>query len=76
MRVCPHCRQDYVWEVTIRDLPGTFYMCLECDTVWMTPGDVSDEKGQIFETFMEQHSLKADWKAITQVKQLENELSR
>jgi uncharacterized Zn finger protein len=69
MIVCPYCQQDYVWEVTIRDLPGPLYMCLECDTVWEAAQDIHDGKGQNFEDFMIQRGQVADWKAITKVRQ-------
>ena len=70
MVACPYCQQDYVWEVSINDLPGPLYMCLECDTVWVAPQDIHDGKGQNFEDFMAQQGRVADWKAITKVKQV------
>lgn len=45
-------------------------MCLECDTVWLDPGDISDQKGQNFEDFMTQRGRPADWKVITKIKQV------
>jgi hypothetical protein len=70
MVVCPYCEQDYVWEVSIRDLPGSFYMCLECDTVWLPSQDVKDGEGQNFEDFMTQRGRVADWKAITKIRRI------
>jgi hypothetical protein len=68
---CPYCDQDYVWEVSVRDLPGPLYMCLECDTVWLTAGDISDREGQIFKNFMTQRGRPIDWKAITKIRQID-----
>ncbi len=42
MIACPYCQQDYVWEINIRELPGPLFMCLECNTVWLTSDGVSD----------------------------------
>jgi hypothetical protein len=70
MVVCPYCGQDYVWEVSIRDLSGPLFMCLECDTVWGGAQEVKDGKGQNFEDFMRQRRRVADWKAIAKIKQI------
>jgi hypothetical protein len=71
MVVCPYCRQDYVSEISTRDLLGPLFMCLECDTVWLASADICDQKGQNFEDFMTQRGRVADWKAITKVKQVD-----
>jgi hypothetical protein len=73
MRACPYCQQDYVWEIGIRDLSGFFYMCFECDTVWTAPKDVVEGKGQYFEDFMVKQGRVPDWKAITKVKQINDQ---
>jgi hypothetical protein len=70
MVICPYCRQDYVWEIGIHGLTGPLYMCLECDTVWEAPGDVSDSTGQNFEEFMVQRGRDADWKAISKIRRV------
>jgi hypothetical protein len=72
MLACPYCQQDFIWEVSVRDVDGPLYMCAECDTVWSAFQDVRCGQGQIFEEFMAQRGLVADWKAITKIKQVED----
>jgi hypothetical protein len=73
MVACPYCQQDYVWEINIRELPGPLFMCLECDTVWVTSDEISDKKGQNFEDFMTQRGRTPDWKVVTKLRRANEE---
>jgi len=68
MIACPYCHQDYVWEVSISDLSGPFFMCFECDTVWPASGGISDQKGQNYSDFMAQRGRTPDWNTITKIR--------
>jgi Zn-finger nucleic acid-binding protein len=68
MIVCPYCEQDYVWEVSIENIPGLFYMCLECDTVWMTTEEINNSTGCIFTNFMRNRGINPDWEDINQIR--------
>lgn len=68
MQVCPYCEQDYVQPVAIAGLPGFFYMCPECDTVWTPCEAISDLTGQNYEDFMAERGRTADWSAVVAIK--------
>jgi hypothetical protein len=70
MLICPYCEQDDVWEVRLKDPEQNVVMCLECETVWLAPGDVKYGKGLNFEDFMAGHGRKADWTGIVKLEKL------
>lgn len=56
MKICPFCQQDVVWHVRLTPIPAQdFFMCFECDAVWLEGQPVSDQAGTTFDKHM--HSL-------------------
>jgi hypothetical protein len=73
MRVCPFCKQDYVWEASTPEYSGSFYLCFECDTVWTSLQEMAEGNGQGIEFFMAARGQVVDCKAISKIRQVNDD---
>ncbi len=52
---CPRCEQDWIREVTLTALGTRAYLCVECDAMWLSRDQISQETFVDYSTFMEAH---------------------
>jgi Zn-finger nucleic acid-binding protein len=68
MKICPYCQQDAVWRVNLISKPEhIFFMCFECDSVWLDNQIISDKTGTNFRDFMQLCELVPDWNDIKKI---------
>lgn len=72
MKLCPYCQQDAVWLVRLKTVPEhRFFMCFECDAVWLEDQPVSDKAGTTFDKHMQSLGLMVNWNDIEKLEMKE-----
>lgn len=64
MKLCPYCKQDYLWWINIGDFVHHAVWCPECDTLWRNADEVTAGVGHDIETFVAALGKNLDWKDI------------
>lgn len=62
---CVHCGQDWVRRYKRKDSGQIFFMCPECESVWLSEGDRHDETDMHLSEFLLTGDSGKDWEAIT-----------
>lgn len=66
--ICPSCNQDMVWKVGLKSDPAKhFKMCFECDSVWTSTQNITDQEGSRFDTLMKTWGISSDWNNIERI---------
>ena len=69
--LCPYCEEDILWQIMLDHSDGeVYFMCFECDTIWMQADTVMFGTGTNYELFMKRHGKEPDWSIINKIKPL------
>lgn len=63
--VCVHCGQDWVRRFRRKDSGQVFFMCPECESVWLREADVNEETEMYLSEFVLTGDPVKDWEIIT-----------
>ncbi len=64
---CPQCDQDWVHTYRRKDTGALFFMCPECESLWLNQEDVNDPTNLYLSEYMAQYDAVSVWKVIQQV---------
>lgn len=57
--ICPYCEQGEILTAMLIKKRKKFFLCGECDTVWI--GEINSQAGIGFDTFMKSEGCEASW---------------
>ncbi|MFI5984081.1 hypothetical protein ACIBEA_24745 [Streptomyces sp. NPDC051555] len=61
---CVHCGQDWVRRYRRKDSGQVFFMCPECESLWLEEEDLHDETDLYLSEFLLTGDSAKDWEAI------------
>lgn len=61
---CVHCGQDWVRCYKRKDSGQVFFMCPECESLWLKEEDVHDKTDMYLSEFLLTGDSAKDWEAI------------
>ena len=65
--VCPHCGQDWIHMYRRRDTGSLFFMCPECESLWLNEGDIEERTDLYLSDYLAQHDAASAWSVIERV---------
>jgi predicted metal-binding protein len=72
MKFCPFCQQGAVWRVQLKTMrKHRFFMCFECDSVWLESQLISDKAGTTFDKHMQSLGRTPNWEDIKKIEMIE-----
>ena len=64
---CAHCGQDWVQKYQRKDTGRTFYLCPECESVWLEGQNLKEDTEMYLSEFMSTGDSLKDWETITPI---------
>ncbi|MFF3816158.1 zf-TFIIB domain-containing protein [Streptomyces bluensis] len=64
---CPHCGQDWIHQYRRKDTGAQFFMCPECESLWLDQDEIEEPTELYLSEYMTQHDAASAWEVIEQV---------
>ncbi|WP_086786281.1 hypothetical protein [Streptomyces caniscabiei] len=64
---CPHCGQDWIKKYRTKDLKSTFFMCPECESLWLHEEDLEEGTELYLSEYMTQYDAPSAWDNIEEI---------
>ncbi|MFE1307852.1 hypothetical protein [Streptomyces sp. NPDC058755] len=61
---CPHCGQDWIYKYYRKDTGEFFYMCPECESLWLDGQDIEEETDLYLSEYMSRYDPVSVWNVI------------
>ncbi|MFF4423292.1 hypothetical protein ACFY04_21360 [Streptomyces sp. NPDC001549] len=55
--ICRHCQQDWLAQYEVKSTGEEFFMCPECESIWLGRQDTSEETEDYLSEFLESRGL-------------------
>lgn len=64
---CPHCSQDWVATYRRKDSGALFFMCPECESLWLNQDEIEEPTELYLSNYMTQYDTASVWEMIERV---------